>query len=192
MHRILSDRTRGKIVTRNDVYLSQCTTLANQINALDDEMFLTLKDEVKTLKKEMKTSGFLLEDLAKRKPTFLEYIWLFLGFLPAFFGLMINFIPLFAAKTSAKKIAPSKEFFGSIWMVLSILFTLLYYIILVFLSVMDIIPWFIPLLAVPSGFFAHFYFYQLNRFWIRQPSGIFELKKKSDILFGQYFSFSHV
>ena len=191
MHYILSGRDQGRVVSHDDRYLTQCIHIANRLNELDEKEVQNLKQEVKSLDHLMKTSGIKQEDLARERATPLTMILLLLGLIPALIGLMFHFVPLFSAKTLAKKLAPSKEFFGSIWMVLSILFILLYYLIIVMLGIFGVLPWFTTLWAIPMGVFSHFYFSQVNKYQLRLPFGFGEIKKKSEHLYHHYFNTTH-
>lgn len=188
VHQLFSNRNDGKVVTKSDQYLSRCISLATQLNALDGEKVKVLKNEVNAIEKNMKEIGVTRVDLVKENSNFLKLAGLILFFLPAFIGLLIHFIPLYTAKTLAKKLAPSKEFFGSIWLVLSILLSIFFYFIFILLGVFNVIPWFFPLLSVPLGLFSHFYFFRFHNFWILKPSGFSGLLQKNELLFNQYFN----
>ncbi|MBP6695243.1 MAG: hypothetical protein KA161_08945, partial [Saprospiraceae bacterium] len=93
-----------------------------------------------------------------KKAGILQYVVFILGLLPAFAGYLLHLMPLGLALLLAKKNATSKEFFGSIRFVLSIVAVFVYYLILISLWATGILPGYFILLCVILGYFARYYY----------------------------------
>ncbi|MBK7525861.1 MAG: 1-acyl-sn-glycerol-3-phosphate acyltransferase [Saprospiraceae bacterium] len=167
LEKIQNSRPLHPKVSHDDTFLQTSKHIAIRMDAMEENTFLELKEELKDFKKELKASNSGLEKLTLKKAGILQYVVFILGLLPAFAGYLLHLMPLGLALFLAKKNATSKEFFGSIRFVLSIVAVFVYYLILISLWATGILPGYFILLCVILGYFARYYydFWQEFVYW---------------------------
>lgn len=176
------------IVRLNVNKLDQYKKLAENINALDKTSYQGLKDDFKLFKNELKQVGFSLEDLKKRKPLPLSYFYLLLGILPALTGFFIHILPLTVAYFFTVKNVRSKEFFGSIWFVSSVVMLLIFYLLLAVFTCTGHVSLYLVPIAVLTGYFSAYYYQFMKQYdWSISKVRHF-YAEKAKILYKKYFS----
>lgn len=184
---IVHDEKLLPTVNPDDKKLEHYKKLAEKINSLEEENYHSFREESKSFIHELKQIGYSLEDLMKRKPDLLSYIYLFLGILPALTGILIHLLPLTAAYLFTVKNVKSKEFFGSIWFVSSIVLLLILYFVLIALTFTGHVSlYFIPLAALSGYFSSYFYLFMRRYDWTMSKTRHF-YAAKAKTLYKTYF-----
>lgn len=174
-------------VVSSDKNLERYKKLAECIDSMEQAVFQEFKEETKTLLKELKQIRLSPEDLMKRSPGPSSYLLLLTGFLPATAGIITHIIPLAAAYFFTFKNVKSKEFFGSIWFVTSVVMLLLLYFTLIVLTATSTIPWYILPSAAITGYFAVFYYSMVSSFGWRRAETRRLFKQKFSHVYKKYF-----
>ncbi len=124
-------------------------THSDNINQLDPENLDQSSNQIKLLKTKAKHNKIQWTSLSKRKITLSEILILFLGAIPSLLGYVSHMIPLFAGKSFTKAKVSQKEFKASILFVITLLFIIIWYIIILTLFLIFSIPlWWLGIIFI--------------------------------------------
>jgi 1-acyl-sn-glycerol-3-phosphate acyltransferase len=171
----------------DDKTLLACKKIANGIDIMEEEIYVQFKKDVKSLEKTWGVHRLTLGDLGKKIPSFSMVLIMVLGFVPALTGFLIHLLPLGLAYFFSKSNVKSREFFGSIWFVSSIVTLVLFYLILIISVCLSWFSWYWILVAVATGYFAQYYYDIITCNYWGSKRNFMEFRKKSNQLFQQYF-----
>jgi 1-acyl-sn-glycerol-3-phosphate acyltransferase len=187
LEKISNYRSAYPKVSHSDRFLQKSKDIAEMIDSMEENTFQELKEELKTFKKELKVKNSGLEQLVKKNAGILQYIILIIGFIPALAGWLLHLIPLGLALLFAKSKANSKEFFGSIWFVATIVTVFVYYLISIILWMCGILSVFYILLSMALGYFARYYYDFIKDFVYWGHTSFGKQRKQAVHLYKKYF-----
>lgn len=135
--------------------------LASALDYLDTSTRKSISDQISKLKIKFDTHKNHPDDILKSPLNFKRTMILVLGSIPAFIGLILHVLPITAAWIFMRMKVKQREFKSSILFVVSLVFILLMYILLLITSfVCHWLWWVLPLIIV-SGLWTRYY----HRVW---------------------------
>ncbi|MFZ1704160.1 MAG: 1-acyl-sn-glycerol-3-phosphate acyltransferase [Saprospiraceae bacterium] len=174
----------------NDHFLQVSKVIAQQTDNLEEDEYNEWKSKLNVWKKQLNKKNISLEKLSKLKPRFWEYVVLILGFIPAILGLFFHCIPLGVAYVFTRTNVKSKEFYGSVWFVANIVTILVFYIVLIVLSLTGVLPLYVIPLVGFTGYFAQYYYEVLTCFQWSNDSHLMQERKTGLTYYQQYIQYS--
>ncbi len=142
------------VMLPSDHRLDREILIAKRVDQASD----SIKTALEELKKDLKSFGYTTQDLTKSSLSPLRTLIIVLGFPLAFVGMVINGFPIAIGKWFTINKVSHKEFIACIWMNVTLVFFLFYYIILTVLSLTMGLPWYFLPLAVVSGLWLRWYY----------------------------------
>jgi glycerol-3-phosphate O-acyltransferase / dihydroxyacetone phosphate acyltransferase len=133
-------------------------THSDNINQLDSENLDQSTNQIKLLKTKAKHNGIKWTSLNKKKISLIEILIILIGALPSLLGYVSHMIPLIAGKLFTKAKVSQKEFKASILFVITLLFIIIWYIIMLSLILIFEIPiWWLAIIFL-CGLFLKVYY----------------------------------
>jgi len=162
--------------------------LAVKINGMDEDTFEKAKDDFKKAYQPYKKLGFKESDLIKNAADWMSFM-LLIVLSPLFVtGFITNYFPVLAAKGIRKKLVSHKEFILSIELVFSIVFYILYYILMSSLLIMFDLPLYILPGMVLSGLLSLYLWHLYTlRVW-RKSRSFAKYKQEITSVYKRYFT----
>ncbi|MGB4840088.1 MAG: 1-acyl-sn-glycerol-3-phosphate acyltransferase [Saprospiraceae bacterium] len=160
---VIIERSKSKIsyppvFSTSDDNLIIEKNLAIKIELLSEKQNSSLKQEVFTLKNQMRVSGIKLDDLNKKIMSISRLVVLIIGFLPALYGAITHSIPIAGGYYFTKTKVSQKEFRASILMVSVLILMLLLYIFLIIIFIICHLPIYHLLIIFFSGIWLRYYY----------------------------------
>jgi glycerol-3-phosphate O-acyltransferase/dihydroxyacetone phosphate acyltransferase len=145
------------VVNQSRDLLNQYINTANQINTQENYK-REVETQVKEVESMVKKQGYTLDCLCKTPLSLKRMLFVLIGFIPALLGLIFNFIPVLVGKLFANAKVNQKEFYACIWMAVTIVFFLLYYVILSALIISFGWKWYVIPIFLLSGLWLRYYY----------------------------------
>jgi glycerol-3-phosphate O-acyltransferase / dihydroxyacetone phosphate acyltransferase len=129
--------------------------IANWLNVNNSN---TISSDLKLVRDDLMASGYTYRDLSKSSLSVKRALVLMLGLIPALLGYITHAIPLYLGKTFAHKKVTSHEFLACIWMAVTIVFILIYYMMVGVFQATPWLPWFGVIILFGLGLWARWYY----------------------------------
>jgi glycerol-3-phosphate O-acyltransferase / dihydroxyacetone phosphate acyltransferase len=101
--------------------------IATSLDSTDENMLEQIRQKISVTEKALKKSKLSLSDLHKTPASIKDYLLLVIGFLPAAYGYVFNFIPVVIGMWFTKLKVKQKEFKSSVLMVSVFLMVVIWY-----------------------------------------------------------------
>ncbi|KXK40804.1 MAG: 1-acyl-sn-glycerol-3-phosphate acyltransferase [Saprospiraceae bacterium] len=176
------------VLKHNNQRLDEEIHLADQINTLPTTEFQKLSGELSAFKSYLKTQGISLIDLLKKPLNMFTAVILILGFIPMLIGALLHSIPILIGYIFTKVKVKQKEFKSSLLFVVSLVMTLLMYIIIAILSFVYQWPWWVIPMMLALGLWARYYHRIMTSIRLFKNKATKEASQNLDLLFAQYFN----
>ena len=161
-------------------------TLANTFNTLDIATRKSLTDQVLKLKIHFSTKLQSTSDILQSAVNPGKWLILILGLMPALIGILFHALPLACAWLFMSAKVKQREFKSSILFVVSLVLTLMMYLIIVVLSIIFQWPWWILPLIVTAGLWARYYHRVWSSIFIRETKDIQNYTEALDNIYQTY------
>jgi glycerol-3-phosphate O-acyltransferase / dihydroxyacetone phosphate acyltransferase len=129
-------------------------SIANKVNRQSH----SIKTPLHELNRELSNHGYTCQDLTKQPMSVVRASILILGLPLAIIGYLFNIIPIQLGRWFTKSKVSQKEFIACIWMNVTLVFFIIFYLIVLTSQLVFGWPWYTILLGIIGGLWLRFYY----------------------------------